>query len=449
VNPEPPVREADQWRGSEGTGRFPQQGMTRAASPKLAGYAGLVGATLLAALALRRPELVAVAGAFALPLALALAFERAPRLRVTPELERDRTLQGDELTLTLDIEGDPVERLEVLVDVPSGLEVVEGSPRAVLRLGREEERTLDVRLRAGRWGAFVLGGARLRAHDRFGVLLYEQRLESELPLKVYPHAETLRALLQPQETQVFVGNQVARTRGEGIEFADLRPFAPGDRMRRINWRASARRGTIWVNEAHPERNADVVLFLDTFAEARGGGRGTLDLAVGAAGSLAERYLRNKDRVGLVSFGGVLNWLLPATGVVQLYRIVDALLDTEIALNYAWKDLDVIPARTLPPKALVVALTPLIDKRSVSALLDLRRRGFDLAIVEIDPAPYVEPGSDELERLAFRLWQLRREALRSEYERVGVPVVPWRSGESLQAALEEVRSFRRGARAVRA
>jgi uncharacterized protein (DUF58 family) len=86
---------------------------------------------------------------------------------------------------------------------------------------------------------------------------------------------------------------------------------------------------------------------------------------------------------------------------------------------------------------------------VSALIDLRRRGFDLAVIEIDPAPYVDPGPEELEQLAFRLWRLRRDALRAEYERVGVPVVPWRHGESLQVALEEVRSFRRGARAVRA
>jgi uncharacterized protein (DUF58 family) len=423
--------------------------VTRAASPKLAGYAGLVGVALLAALGARRPELVAIAGAFALPIALALAFERVPTLRVSAELGTERALQGEEVTITLDVEGDAVERLELLLDVPDGLEVVEGSPRFVIRLGREGERVLELRLSCFRWGAYVLGGARLRAHDRFGVLLREQKLEPALPLKVYPHAESLGALLRPQETQVFVGNQVARARGEGIEFADLRPFAPGDLVRRVNWRASARRGALWVNEAHPERNADVVLFLDTFAEARRGGPGTLDLAVGAAGSLAERYLRHKDRVGLVSFGGVLNWLIPATGIVQLYRIVDALLDTEIVLNYAWKDLDVIPVRTLPPKALVLALTPLIDKRTVAALIDLRRRGFDLAVIEIDPAPFVEAGRDELEQLAFRLWRLRREALRAEYERVGVPVVPWREGESLQVALEEVRSFRRGARAVRA
>jgi uncharacterized protein (DUF58 family) len=304
----------------------------RAETPKLAGYAGLVGASLLAALALRRPELVAVAGAFAFPLALALALEREPRLRVDGELALDRALQGDEVRLELTVEGDPVERLEVVVELPYGIEVVDGSSRVVLRLAREESRTLELNLRCVRWGAYVLGGAHVRAHDRFGVLLRDRQFEPELPLKVYPHAESLRALLRPRETQVFAGNQVARARGEGIEFADLRPFVVGDRLRRINWRASARRGTLWVNEAHPERNADIVLFLDTFAEVRRTGPGTLDLAVGAAGSLAERYLRHKDRVGLVSFGGVLNWLIPATGVVQLYRIVDALLDTEIVLN---------------------------------------------------------------------------------------------------------------------
>ena len=423
--------------------------MTRFATPKLAGYAGLVGVSLLAALALRRPELVAIAAAFTLPLALSLAFDKVPQIRIDAAVSGERALQGDVITLTLDVEGDPVERLELIIETPYGIEVVEGSSRLAIRLEREESRTIELGLRCVRWGAYVLGGVHVRAHDRFGFLVHDQRLEPTLPLKVYPHAETLRALLRPQETQVFAGNQVARTRGEGIEFADLRPFAPGDRLRRVNWRASARRSALWVNEAHPERNADIVLFLDSFAEVRRAGPGTLDLAVGAAGSLAERYLRHKDRVGLVSFGGVLNWLIPATGVVQLYRIVDALLDTEILLNYAWKDLDVIPARTLPPKALIVALTPLIDKRAVAALIDLRRRGFDLAVIEIDPAPYVDPGPEELEQLAFRLWRLRREALRAEYERVGVPVVPWRDGESLQVALEEVRSFRRGARAVRA
>ena len=196
----------------------------------------------------------------------------------------------------------------------------------------------------------------------------------------------------------------------------------GDRVRRINWRASARRGELWVNEQHPERNVDVVLFVDSFAEVRRGSASTLDLAVRAAATLAARYTKRRDRVGLVSFGGYLRWLEPGGGLVQLYRIVDALLDTEITLSHAWKEIDHVPTRTLPPQALVVALTPLLDDRSIRALLDLRARGFDLDVIELSPAAYVDPGTTEAEQLAYRLWRLQREALRSRFHAAGVPVV---------------------------
>jgi uncharacterized protein (DUF58 family) len=258
----------------------------------------------------------------------------------------------------------------------------------------------------------------------------------------------VRHLLRPLETEVSSGNHVARQKGEGIEFADLREFVAGDRVRHVNWRATARRGELWVNEHHAERNADIVIFLDSFAEARRGGRSTLDPALRAAATLAARYLRQKDRVGFVTFGGMLNWLLPATGTAQLYRIVDAMLDTQIILNYAWKDIDVIPPRTLPPQALVLALTPLLDDRAANALLDLRGRGFDLVVVEVSPLPFVRSARDETEALGQRLWRLRREAVRGRFERAGVPVAIWGDETSLAAALEEVSSFRRNARLAR-
>ena len=109
----------------------------------------------------------------------------------------------------------------------------------------------------------------------------------------------------------------------------------------MNWRATARRGELWVNQQQAERNADVLLFLDTFTEASRDGRSTLDLALRAAASLTARYMQQKDRVGFVTFGGMLNWLLPSTGTAQLYRLVDSLIDTQIVLNYAWRDIDVL------------------------------------------------------------------------------------------------------------
>ena len=243
---------------------------------------------------------------------------------------------------------------------------------------------------------------------------------------------------------------MARSALDGIEFADLRAYVPGDRTRDINWRASARRGELWVNQRHPERNADVVLFLDTFTEAaHDGAEGTLDQGVRAAAALATQYLEHRDRVGLVSFGGILNWLVPASGLVQRYRIVDALLDTEIVLNYAWKDVEIMPRGTLPPKALVLALTPLLDERAVATLLDLRARGFDLTVVEISPVTYIAPAPGRADAIAYRLWLLRRELLRSRYRSLGVPIVEWREGTPAAAVLEEVKAWRRVRRFARA
>ncbi len=423
--------------------------MTPAASPRVTAYAALAALFLFAALALRRPELAVVAAPFALLPALGLVLARAPQLRIDASLERATALERDELELELVVGSErPVERLELLVALPDGLELVSGPQAASLRLGWEEERTLTLRLRCVRWGNYRLGDIRVRTRDRLGLLTWEARFDRRTALRVYPLPETLRGIIAPVSTQPFAGNEVARQKGEGVEFADLREFTAGDRVRSINWRASARRDVLVVNERHPERNADVILFLDTFADARSGGRSTLDLAVRATATLASRYLERRDRVGLVSFGGVLRWLTPGMGAAQRYRIVDALLESEIVFNYAWKDVSVIPARTLPPQALVVAVTPLLDDRAIEALADLRARRYDLAIIEVSPAAFATPGESEPERLAHRLWLLRREEIRARYERLGVAVATWSDDLPLDGVLEGVRSFRRHARLAR-
>jgi uncharacterized protein (DUF58 family) len=416
--------------------------VTRGATAKLTGYTGLAALALFLGLALRLPELVAVGAPFALVVALGLLVERRPTIDVTVRPERERVLEGEEIGLELDVRASAP--AELYLQLPRELELVEGAnPFAV-----DGDEVVALRVRATRWGAYLPGLVFVRAYDRFRVVRWETRLERRAPLKVYPHAEYLRTLVRPLRTQVFAGNQVAREKGDGIEFADLRPFVPGDLVRRVNWRASARRGELWVNEYHPERNSDVIVFVDSFAEARRDGASTLDQGVRATAALAARYLREKDRVGLISFGGTLNWLLPATGLVHLYRIVDAVLDSRIVLNYAWRNLDVVPRRTLPAHALVLAVSPLLDERATDALLDLRARGFDLAVIEVSPVEYVPSGPAPSDRLAHRLWQLKREAQRTRYERAGVPVAVWTTEGSLAGALEEVKAFRRYARSAR-
>jgi uncharacterized protein (DUF58 family) len=423
--------------------------MTRLTSPRLGGYASLAAAGLLAGLVSGRLELVALAAPFAIAALAGAALARDPQVTATLALDRERALEGDEAIASVELSAPAaVDRLDLLCLAPPGLEVQDGNPRA-LRLAAGGSRPLELRVLCARWGAYSLGPLLLRGRDPLGFHAWETEAGDAQPLRVYPSVETLRALMPPLETQAFVGNQVSRAKGEGIEFADVRQWAPGDRVRRINWRASARRGELWVNEQHPERNTDVVLFLDTFAEVRSGSRSTHDLAVRGAVSLAHRYLQHKDRVGLVSFGGFLSWLLPSSGALQLYKIVDSLLQTDIVLSYAARGVDVLPPRSLPPKALVLALSPLLDPRSAGAMLDLRARGFDIVVVEVSPVPFVMPARDRLSQLSYRIWKLSREALRARYEQAGVPVVEWGEGIPLDVPLEEVAAFRRFARPARA
>jgi uncharacterized protein (DUF58 family) len=407
----------------------------------------LAAAALLAAVVLGRPELVCLAVPFALFLAVGAARLPAPDLALALALDPGRVVEGDATELRVDARSTSgVARLELRPLLPSLLDWT-GPPPPTFPLAAGSARSFALPVRCTRYGAYRVGACEVRAFDRFGLVVDYEAVEAALPLRVYPGAERLKHLLEPAQTQPYAGNQVARVKGDGIEFADIRPFAPGDRVHRINWRASARRQALQVNESHPERNADVVLFLDTFAEARNAEVGTLDRAVRAAAALAHGYLGRRDRVGVVGFGGVVRWLQPSMGRVQLYRIVETLIETEIAFSYAWKRIDLLPPRTLPPQSLVLALSPLLDGRVLDALTDLRARGFDLAIVDVSPFGLVQPLRGEGGALAFRLWRLWRSTLHDRYRQLGVPVVDWREGTDIVTAIEEVRAYRRHARTL--
>lgn len=417
-----------------------------ARTSRLGLYAAVAAAAFLAALVLGRPELAALGAPFAFVLAVGLTLTGPAGVEATLRLGRELAVEGDQLEAEVVLAAPQrAQDVELRLVLPDGLQLQNGSSRLLLRLDAGERRTLPLTIRCDRWGAYRPGDLVFRCSDRLGLRILDQRLTDEQTLRVYPRPERLQALVAPFETQPFAGNRVARTKGEGIEFADVRPYVPGDRVRKINWRQSALRQTLYVNQQHPERNSDVIIFLDSFAEARRHDESTLDLAIRAAATLAHHYLAERDRVGLVAFGGLVRWLTPASGTTQLYRIVEALLETEIVFSFAWKGIDVLPTRSLTPQALVIALSPLLDERSVTTLLDLRGRGFDLVVVDVSPLAFAATSRAPEARLAFRFWRLWREALRFRYERLGVAVVAWDGHTPLARAVEEVRAFRRFAR----
>ncbi len=129
--------------------------MSRRGSPRLEGYAILAAVGLVAALALRRPELAVVAAPFALVLAIGLQLAHEPRLDIQFTVAGERTVERADIDAEIVVRAESsVDRLELLLDLPKGVEV-EGDDAEAVRLRAGDERTIPVRLR---WVAMTRKG---------------------------------------------------------------------------------------------------------------------------------------------------------------------------------------------------------------------------------------------------------------------------------------------------
>jgi uncharacterized protein (DUF58 family) len=410
--------------------------------PRVVGYTALGALGLLVGLAAAEPAAAAFGAAFLLPVVYGLAAPRPVLPDSALEVSDERVLEGDAVEVRLELAArEPVDWLELDVHVPARARLLEGQQRLVLRLGAGEVRTLSYRIHYPRWCVYPVGSLRLLGAHRLCAVTSGADRDPPRLVRVYPRLARLRRLVKPLATRPASGSRPAAVGGEGIEFAELRDFRAGERVRRVDWRASARRGRLLVGDRLPERSSDVVVFLDSLTEAATDEESTLDLSVRAVATLVGGYLRQRDRVGLLSFGGELEWVLPSAGARQHYRIIDAVLSSESARSFRWRDPSLIPRRVLPPQSLVIALTPLLDWRVNRALLDLRARGYDLALIEVDPLRFAERARATYGEQAWRVWLLERELIRARFLRAGVPVRRWDGEAPLAAAVEELASTR--------
>ena len=95
--------------------------------------------------------------------------------------------------------------------------------------------------------------------------------------------------------------------------------------------------------------------------------------------------------------------------------------------------------------MLIALSPLIDDAVIAALTDLVGRGYDMAIVEIDPSSFLSPSDGPVEELSRRIWSLQRDSVRRRFRARGVAVAEWDPIDPFEDALREVSAFRRAVR----
>lgn len=415
--------------------------MTRRITPLAYGLATVLAWALFLGVLTGRAELFIAAAPLAVAFLSARGAGREPRYRLRHEVSAERLAEGGRLTVTVTLSAiDPLPIFEVLEFLPAPLELSDGNNRVVLGAAAGGQTSWSYEVRCPTRGRFSLGTFHLRLWERSGLGIAESREMQPKPVFVYPHVVSVRRVPRPLHTQASFGNYVSPRLGDGIEPGDIRPFAPGDRIRRVNWRASLRRGELYVTRFQEERNADVVLLLDAFADSGAHPFSTLDYCVRAGAALAAAYLGRKDRVGFVELSGYLRWVRPATGRRQNEILAEALLPAAAHSTYVVPRIDYLPPRVLPPQALIIALSPLLDRRFINTVVELAARGCEIIVLAVSP---IEPtrrvlGRSAVDDLALRLWAIEWRTELDTLRRRGLVIAEWQPDTPLEAALARIR-----------
>jgi len=338
-----------------------------------------------------------------------------------------RCFEGEDLEVVATLT-EPVSEASFHIDLGPAVTLTEGRATQVV-VGAEAAQARWV-LQPHAWGRHVVAVVRVRCRTE-GAGQAELTL-SPPQVEVFPHPPPARATLLPADLLRRIGDHTAASAGSGIEFYGIRGYQPGDRLRDVNWAVTSRLGQPFVNQRAALRAADLVVMVDAFSDVGPPGDTTLDVAVRGAAGLATAYLRTGDRVGVVVLGGVLKWLAPAPSTRQFYRIVEMAFGMRFPSEVT-PDLDRVPRTALPPRSLVVLFSPLLDRRALSSITDLRQRGVSLVVVDVlrhqPPTDPRLPAS----ALALRLWRLDRAALHASLADLGVPVLTWDSGTGMEGA----------------
>jgi uncharacterized protein (DUF58 family) len=130
---------------------------------------------------------------------------------------------------------------------------------------------------------------------------------------------------------MMAGQYKSVFRGTGIEFEEVREYTPGDEVKSIDWKVSARLGRPFVKRYREERELIVMLLVDMSASGRFGTTEQLkiDTAAETASILAFNAIRNNDKVGLILFTSeVEKYITPKKGSAHVWRVIKEIFSFE-------------------------------------------------------------------------------------------------------------------------
>lgn len=364
----------------------------------------------VAGLVLRNGFLLAGAAAlFVVPLLGALWNRFALYgVEYTRQLSETRAFLGETIELTLEVRNRkflPVTWLHVLDQFPANLPVAgheirvntvtnQGEFLSFWNPGIYGRLTRRFAVECNKRGYYMYGPATLSTGDGFGMFSRKGTLPLQQRLIVYPRLYPAEELRLPAKNPFGERAADARLVEDPLRYAGIRDWQPEDGLKRVHWKATARRQELLSRVYEPTQEPQVLIFLNVATLERhwlGHIPALMERAVSVAGSLAAVMSEDRVPVGLIA-NGVLPGsdqplrLLPGRSPGQLVRILELLAAVTPFASAPIEDLLLRESPRLPWGATLLVVTAIAHENLLAALLDLRRAGRKVALFTLAEAP---------------------------------------------------------------
>ena len=264
-----------------------------------------------------------------------------------------------------------------------------GLPGRAITLGGRRERSWLIRAPLTRRGHFRIEPLHIRTGDPFGFFEAAATVGQGISVVVYPRLEALPRWRLPAAAVEGSRASPIRTLQTTPLATSVRPYAPGDAMNRIHWKTTARHGEIQVKEFDLEQTADawIILDLQRGIQTGRGDKSTVEAAVRAAASIADRALQENRAVGMTVNVGRATYLPPDRGGRQHLKIMQLLAAVEADGSAPLVETLVTTVGRLRRGMTAVVITASLDPSWVRPLASLRSRGVACVVVTLNSAAY--------------------------------------------------------------
>ncbi len=365
---------------------------------------------LLLGLILQQGAVISIGVLAGMTLGVAWLWQRYALVGVEYErtLSQTRVFPGEKVDLTLRLTNRkllPLPWLQVDDEFPRRLPLTKGK----LEVSSSPHTGLLSHLAALRWyervswrhqleaasrGYYAFGPLRLRSGDVFGLFQVEQHRLEQTHLIVYPRLVPLRRLGLPAKEPFGEIRSTYRICEDASRTMGIRDYQQGDALKRIHWKATARRQRLQVRVYEPTATQNLVIFLNvsTFAYAwQGTDPQLLEGAITVTASLAQYALDERYAVGVFANGPMLQGdqairVRPSRSPEQLTAILEALAKLTPFVLLTLEDMLEAEVPRLPWGATLVVVTAVVGPELVAVLSRLREAGRRLVLVTFGELP---------------------------------------------------------------